>query len=154
MNAPDIHKAVQMLNDLIQINNDRIAGYEKALEGLSPTDGIELKPFFSQMINNSLDYNESLKRIIGRLDGAPAVGTSGAGKVYRAWMDFKTMVTGGDKAVLLESCETGEQAALRGYDDALADLELDQTTREIVAAQRADIEQALEDLTVLQQGLP
>ena len=42
----------ETLNDLIQINNDRVAGYEKAIEELQPEDS-DLKALFVKMIGES-----------------------------------------------------------------------------------------------------
>ena len=42
----------EVLNDLIQINNDRIEGYEKALKELKDEDA-DLKDLFISMIDES-----------------------------------------------------------------------------------------------------
>ncbi|MCH5599411.1 ferritin-like domain-containing protein [Niabella ginsengisoli] len=153
MDTLNINKQVEILNDLVQINNDRIAGYEKALEGLNDEEGEDLKPLFQRMINNSVDYNEGLEKLIGLFNGEPALGTSGAGKLYRAWMDFKALVTGGDRKAILESCETGEETALRAYDEALAEEELNEESKKLILSQRADILQAHQEVQALKQVL-
>jgi len=40
--------AIEVLNDLIKINNDRIAGYEKAAENVEKSD-VMLKTLFYQI---------------------------------------------------------------------------------------------------------
>ncbi|RYF22676.1 MAG: DUF2383 domain-containing protein, partial [Flavobacteriales bacterium] len=42
----------EILNDLIEINNDRIAGYEKAIEELKAEDA-DLKTLFVKMVGES-----------------------------------------------------------------------------------------------------
>ncbi len=147
------NKQVEILNDLIQINNDRIAGYEKAIDGLDDEDNEDLKRLFRHLINNSLDYNETLERQIGLLDGEPAIGTSGAGKLYRAWMDFKALVTGGDRAAILESCITGEETAIRAYKEAIADEQLTPALQELLNQQLAELEQSYREITALRKVL-
>ena len=147
------NKQVEILNDLIQINNDRIAGYEKAIDGLDDEDNEDLKRLFRHLINNSLDYNETLERQIGLLDGEPAIGTSGAGKLYRAWMDFKALVTGGDRAAILGSCITGEETAIRAYKEAIADEQLIPVLQELLNQQLADLEQSYQEINALKEAL-
>ena len=153
MDTLNTNKQVQVLNDLVQINNDRIAGYQRAMDDVNDEEGEDLKPLFQRLMNNSLDYNEELEKLIGLFNGEPALGTSGAGKVYRAWMDFKALVTGGDRKAILESCETGEQTALRAYDEALAEEDIHEEPKRLIPAQRADILQAYEEIKALKEAL-
>ena len=76
MDTLNIKKQVEILNDLVQVNNDRIEGYKKALEELNEQENQDLKPFFNTMINNSTDYNEELEKLIELYDGATVEGTS------------------------------------------------------------------------------
>ena len=46
---------VGVLNDLIQINNDRINGYEKAAEEIRDRD-IDLQALFGKLANDSRKY--------------------------------------------------------------------------------------------------
>lgn len=136
MKEQDVQKQIETLNDLIQINNDRIAGYENAIAELNSDEAADLKSLFKDMIYESRDYNEQLEKMVGLLDGTPAEGTSGAGKIYRAWMDVKALFTGGDKKTVLSNCETGEDAAQRAYNDALAEDDLAAEVRQIIVTQK------------------
>lgn len=147
------NKQVEILNDLIQINNDRIAGYEKAIDGLEDEGNEDLKRLFCRLINNSLDYNETLERQIGLLNGEPALGTSGAGKLYRAWMDFKALVTGGDRAAVLGSCITGEETAIRAYKEAMADEQLAPDLQDLLNVQLAELQQSYQEINALKEAL-
>lgn len=153
MEAVDSNKQVEILNDLIQINNDRIAGYEKAIDGLDDEGNEDLKRLFRHLINNSLDYNETLERQIGLLDGEPALGTSGVGKLYRAWMDFKALVTGGDRAAILGSCITGEETAIRAYQEAIADEELAAGLQQLLNEQLAELQHSYQEINALKEVL-
>jgi hypothetical protein len=45
-------ETIEILNDLVEINNDRIAGYERALEETKSGDA-DLKALFTSMIDES-----------------------------------------------------------------------------------------------------
>jgi uncharacterized protein (TIGR02284 family) len=138
-------KQVAVLNDLIQVNNDRRAGYDKAISELNDKDAGELEPFLRRIVNDSIDYNTELEKLVSLYEGKTAEGTSGAGKVYRAWMELKALLTGSDSVTILESCETVEATAIRAYNEVLEE-ELGSDIRRLVKAQKSGIVQAFEDI--------
>ena len=130
---------IEVLNDLIQINNDRLTGYEKASKALSAAD-VDLKAIFTQMSAQSRKYTTELSAEVGRLGGQPSTSTTASGKIYRAWMDVKAVFTGKDRHAVLESCEYGEDAAQKAYDHALkTDAMLDTNTRQMIANQKSEL---------------
>lgn len=130
---------VEVLNDLVQINNDRIKGYEKAVEETKDID-VDLKAIFIKMAEESLKYKTELVTEVNRLGGEPATGTTGLGKIYRVWMDVKATFSGKDRQSVLEACEFGEDAAQKAYRDALAsDAEIDADTRQLITSQQASL---------------
>ena len=112
----DKDKSINILNTLIEINNDRIAGYETAL---SETEEEDLQVLFSQFGQTSKKFKLELSAEVGQLDGIPATGTKTTGKVFRAWMGFKTILTGHHSRPILNSCELGEDEVVEAYDNAL-----------------------------------
>jgi uncharacterized protein (TIGR02284 family) len=124
--------AVDVLNSLIVINNDRIAGYETAIE---ETEDADLKARFSQYIQTSQACKSELVAEVGKIGGKPEDGTRIDGKIYRSWMDFKSMVTGNDRKAILNSCEKGEDVALNTYQKALKDKDLPPTLNALVTNQ-------------------
>lgn len=128
---------IEVLNDLIQINNDRVVGYEKASNELSAAD-VDLKALFSQYIAESRKYTTELSAEVGRLGGEPSTSTTGSGKIYRAWMDVKAVFTGKDRHAVLENCEFGEDAAQKAYDTALkSDAVMDTEIRQLITNQKS-----------------
>jgi uncharacterized protein (TIGR02284 family) len=111
---------VDVLNDLIRINRDRIAGYEKAVENLEEGDAI-LRTLFNQLAEESLRLKEELSAQVVVLGGEPAEDTTMSGKIYRAWMEVKDTFTSDDAKSALEACEYGEDAAQKAYAEALED---------------------------------
>lgn len=116
-----IQHQISALNDLIKINNDRIAGYQKALESIDET-GLNL--LFNEYIDQSKNYVSELREYIHVLGGHPADGTTLSGKFYHAWMDVKATFMNKDKHSILADCEHGEDIAKKAYRKALDDKEL------------------------------
>ena len=116
-----IQHQISALNDLIKINNDRIAGYQKAVEG---TEDLSLKTVFEGYADQSKGYVNQLNDYIHVLGGSPADGTTLAGKFYHAWMDVKSAFVKKDSLSILSDCEYGEDVAKGSYRKALDDKEL------------------------------
>lgn len=132
-------KVLGILNDLIRINNDRIVGYEKAIDELKDEDA-DLKTLFHRYITESRQYSQELTSEVSRLGGNPADGTTNSGKVYRVWMDLKATVAGHNRKTVLDNCEFGEDAAQKAYDTALnADTELEASLRDLIVRQKATL---------------
>ncbi|MBB5395495.1 MULTISPECIES: PA2169 family four-helix-bundle protein [unclassified Mucilaginibacter] len=116
-----IQHQISALNDLIKINNDRITGYQKAVEGTQDT---ALKTVFEGYIDQSKGYVNELNDYIHLLGGSPTDGTTLSGKFYHAWMDVKSAFTKKDNVSVLSDCEYGEDVAKSAYRKALDDKEL------------------------------
>ncbi|MGX5818034.1 ferritin-like domain-containing protein [Chitinophaga lutea] len=131
------HRAADVLEDLVKINNDRIEGYKKAS---SQTDDGDLKLLFDKMLAESRQFNTQLNKYLRSLGEERERDSTFSGKIYRAWMDVKATFGGDSRHAILASCEYGEDAAQRAYRDALAqDLPADLETliREQQAALKA-----------------
>jgi uncharacterized protein (TIGR02284 family) len=99
---------------------------------------VDLQAMFNRMADESRQYATELTAEVGRLGGDPAPGTTASGKIYRAWMDVKATFTGKDRKAILASCEYGEDAAQRAYEDALAsDADLPANIRQVITNQKA-----------------
>ena len=111
-------KVIDVLNDLIRINNDRIDGYQKAAEEIKDAADSEIKGVFFTMAEQSRNNASALRNAVTDLAGQPARDTTASGKIYRVWMDVKATFSGDDTTAALKSCEFGEDAALKAYKDA------------------------------------
>ncbi len=112
----EINKATSALNTLIEINNDRVAGYKTATDETKDTD---LRMLFGELTQTSQENLSELRAEVKRLGGEPEEGTMLSGKIYRMWMDAKAALTGGDRGSILSSCEYGEDVALEAYDKVM-----------------------------------
>jgi uncharacterized protein (TIGR02284 family) len=111
-------ETIEVLNDLIRINNDRVEGYEKAVRETDEGD-VDLRNIFNGMAQESRSYSRELTEQVRRLGGEPASGTTASGKIYRTWMDIKSGLSRSERKSVLEECEFGEDAAQKAYEKAL-----------------------------------
>ena len=126
---------IEILNDLIQINNDRIKGYERGIKELKDEDD-DLKILFEDMIDQSRQARLELGEEVQVLGKDMDTGTTASGKIYRAWMDIKAVFTGHDRKTVLANCEFGEDAAQKAYDAALSSDFLPAYLRDMIQDQK------------------
>jgi uncharacterized protein (TIGR02284 family) len=138
----------ETLNDLLQINNDRIVGYEKAIKELEPKDS-DLKALFVRMIGESHKLKLALATEVQALGKDADTGTTNSGKLYRAWMDVKAVFTGHDRKTILDNCENGEDAAQRAYKEALAEDNLSANLRTLLTEQKAQLKLSHDEIKAL-----
>lgn len=142
------------LNDLVLINNDRVAGYEKALEELRSRDDAgtadsDLLALFQEYIEQSRKFSTELAMHVATAGGDVAEGTMTSGKIYRAWMDIKALFSGKDRHAILASCEGGEDAAQRAYKSALGEEDVSMDVKSVISNQQAELKQAHDKVKAL-----
>lgn len=109
-------KTLEVLNNLLEINNDRLEGYDTASK---ETDETDLKGLFRTLAKTSLRCRQELVDEINSLGGEPVEGTKMSGKFFRAWMDVKAALSGHDRKTIISSCEFGEDKATETYKNVL-----------------------------------
>jgi uncharacterized protein (TIGR02284 family) len=133
-------KIVDALNKLVEINNDRVEGYEKAID---ETEDTMLKSLFTRFAAQSRSNRSELEGLVRSHGEDPVEGTTTSGKFYRAWMDIKSALTGKDRKAIIASCEYGEDVAKDTYREVLKDVEeLPAAERSIVERQYSEIMEA------------
>ena len=147
-----LEKQAETLNDLVLINNDRIEGYQKAIDELKDEDA-DLKPLFQKRVDESRKFHTELVVEVTKLGEEIEKGTKTSGKIYRVWMDLKALFTGSDRKVILDNCENGEDAALRAYSEALECENLTSAQREIIIRQKGDIKVSHDEIKVMRDLL-
>lgn len=139
--------ATDIINDLIEINNDRVAGFEKAIADIKD-ENIDLKELFQGYAAQSRRYGQELAALVGN----PAdieTGNSVSGTLHRAWIDVKSLFGGSDRESILSEAERGEDAIKKAYQDALADSELPANAVETVTNQASEINAAHDQIKAL-----
>lgn len=109
-------KSIAVLNKLVEINNDRLQGYNVAID---ESEDAELQILFADFKEISDHCIAELSEQIAGLGGLSTDSSSSSGKLYRIWMDIKAAVTNNDRNAILSSCEYGEDVALETYNDVL-----------------------------------
>ncbi len=140
---------VDDLNDLVKINNDRIQGYEKAIEDTKDADLDEL---FRHSIIQSQKFRSQLADHIVRIDGtavSDATTSDLSSKIHRAWIDIKAAVTGKDRSTVLSSVEYGENAAVEAYQDAIEKDHIPAYIKEDLQAQLSELKATADKMSAL-----
>lgn len=139
--------ATGVLNDLIEINNDRIAGFEKAIADIKD-ENIDLKEIFQGYAAQSRKNGQELAALIGDA-GEVETGNSVGGTLHRAWIDVKSVFGGNDRASILSEAERGEDAIKKAYQDALTGGELPAEAISTVSNQAQEINAAHDQIKAL-----
>ena len=126
----------EVLRDLIRINNDRVTGYTKAAMQAKDQD---LQSLFSQLAQQSRQFANGLRSLLGGNDQDVTDETTTTGKIYRAWMDVKATFAGDNRKSLLASCEFGEDAAQKAYRSALKEDDLSPDIRVTIERQKEEL---------------
>lgn len=146
-----ISNTAGVLNDLIQINNDRIEGYQKALEELKGTD-TDLYNLFTSFITQSTDLKLALESEVAALGEDVERGTTTSGKIYRAWMDVKSLFTGKDRQAVLNACEFGEDAAQKAYKEAEGSEDILENAQKLISAQKLELKISHDKVKILRDS--
>ena len=145
-------KSVEILNDLIEINNDRIAGFEHASKGLESND-LDLKAIFDDMQAESAENVQELSASVNAAGSEVESGTSASGTIHRTWLDVKATFSGHDRKSILDECERGEDVIKKAYKSALdADSGLSSEYYELVASQQQGINAAHDKIKALRDS--
>lgn len=144
----NVQKTIEVLNDLIQINNDRIAGYEKAIRETKPEDE-DLKILYATMIAESHRNKIALATEVQALGAEIEQGTTSSGKIYRAWMELKAIFTGNNRMTILANCEAVEHSTQQAYHAALEQEALPSYIRELLLHQEDGLRSNHEEIRAL-----
>ncbi|MVM39255.1 PA2169 family four-helix-bundle protein [Spirosoma sp. HMF3257] len=143
---------VDDLNELVKINNDRIQGYEKAIED---NEDAQLDDLFRHYVIQSQNFRSQLADHIVRIDGtgvSDATSTDVTSKIHRAWIDIKSALTGKDRDAVLSSVEFGENAAIEAYQDAIDKDHIPAYIKEDLVKQLSELQVAHDKITSLEKA--
>lgn len=143
---------VEDLNDLVKINNDRIQGYEKAIED---NKDAQLDDLFRHYVVQSQKFRSQLAEHIVRIDGkavTDATTTDISSKIHRAWIDIKSAVTGKDRNTVLSSVEFGENMAVEAYKSAIEKDHIPAYIKEDLTMQLGELNEAYQKMKALHQS--
>jgi uncharacterized protein (TIGR02284 family) len=102
------------LNNLIEICKDGAMGFRLAAEKVQPV----YASLFNQIAADRDAFAAELQDEVRILGGEPKNSGDATGALHRGWINIKSAVTSGDKAII-DECERGEDAAVEAYRKAL-----------------------------------
>ena len=144
-------KTTTILNELVEINNDRIAGFEKAVADIND-ENIDLKAVFLEYSSQSRKFSQELVALVAGLGEEPETGNSVAGTLHRAWIDVKALFGGSDRESILNEAERGEDAIKAAYRMGLEKGELSGEALDTVSRQAQDIKAAHDTIKALRDA--
>lgn len=126
---------VEMLTDLIDINNDRIAGYSKATEMLDGDQDADLLVIFDDYRQQSQQFKSQLIPMVAREADDPD-GVPSTGKMSRNWIGIPDTHQYNRRETILISCAKGEEECEKVFRLALENMEsMDQQTVDMIESQ-------------------
>ena len=134
------------LNELIEINYNRIENYRKAEQNM---DGGDLKNLFHGMLNESEHFAEALAEHVVKFGGQPATSSTLIGKAHQIWVDFKASIVSNNRETILNSCESGDKATLETYETVLASDKV-QASPDLSQLLKSQISSITESLKIIQ----
>jgi len=140
-----------VLNELTEINNDRVAGFEKAIADIND-ENIDLKEIFQKYSAQSRTFSQELTAAVAAQGEEIETGNSVAGTLHRAWIDVKALFGGSDRVSILNEAERGEDAIKAAYKTALEKGELSGSSLELVSRQAEDIKAAHDAIKALRDA--
>lgn len=144
-------KTTTILNELVEINNDRIAGFEKVTADIND-ENIDLKAVFLEYSAQSRKFSQELVALVAGLGEEVETGNSVAGTLHRAWIDVKALFGGSDRESILNEAERGEDAIKAAYQLALEKGELGGEALSTVSRQAEDIKAAHDTIKALRDA--
>ena len=141
---------IETLNDLVQINNDRIRGFERALKNLTDDDA-GIRYFCINCIAESHRFKMELGTEIEALSKHKDIDntTTVLGTLHRNWLQLKAKFTAYNTKNVLEECEFGEDAILKAYKTALEQEYLPAYIRDMLVNQQAILQESHDEIKSL-----
>lgn len=142
---------ISVLNDLIQINTDRITGYQKAIDELKG-ERADLSAIYGRMAAQSRDLKMELEAAVGEYDGDTKSDRTIAGAIYQTWMDVRTAFSADKQLSTLDLCEFGEDAAQNAYKKALDSDGVTSDVRQLISRQKDELLRSHDEIKALRDA--
>lgn len=112
---------IEIIQELIQLHQDRVALYHQALGSTRHPDRLDLKMILGEIIHETIEYKQELKDSLVWLDGrSNGQEEEHKGPVYRVWEAEKVPIRGDSSKSILETCEQESEAVQKAYQTALS----------------------------------
>ena len=115
--ATDNKDVTSVLNDLIETCKDGEQGFRTAADKAKDSS---LKSLFSKYASQRAGYVQELQSAVRELGEEPATSGHVAATLHRGWINLKEALSKDEDKALIFECESGEDAAMKNYKDALS----------------------------------
>jgi uncharacterized protein (TIGR02284 family) len=133
--ATDIDEIRSTLNGLIETLKDGEEGFRTSAEKLRDRETAEEFRSFAQQRSRMAS---DLQAHVSRIGGEPATSGSFTGALHRGWTDLVAALSGNNDHAILEEAESGEDAAVKNYRDAVTK-DLPSDIRAVVETQYGEV---------------
>jgi uncharacterized protein (TIGR02284 family) len=111
-------KSIVVLNNLLEINNERIEIYKTAKK---VTEENDLKDLFSEFQKTSAIFKSELVEELQKMGVVPVDVARNNSLLVRLWINFKSKLFGQEREDILNTLEYNEFVAIKSYKDTLSD---------------------------------
>ena len=143
-------KIVDGLNDLLAKNYDSERGYKNAA---TKSKNRALTSFYKSKASQRYAFGHQIKEHINQLGGAPEKGTSVAGDIHNAWINFSTALSFDKEDTILDAIEDGEEACISDYNKFLEMDEIPTNIRSTISLQKNQVRNALSKVESYEEQL-
>lgn len=143
-------KTISVLNDLLKITNDRIAGFAKVADKVWESYS-DLRPAYDDMVAEGWDMKQDLIDLITSKGGNPDDTTSVSGSFHRAWIDVKNTFANDKDESTLENVIFGEKAAIDAYQNAIDSGDLCAESTVLVTSQLLQLKASYAKFNILEK---
>lgn len=142
---------LKALNELIEINYNRIENYKKAEQNM---DGGDLKNLFHGMLNESEHFATLLTEHVVKFGGEPAKSSTLIGKAHQIWVDFKASIIANNRELILNASEFGDKDTLEAYEAVLVldKVQASPDLTQLLMSQMSSIAESLKIIQSLKQS--
>jgi uncharacterized protein (TIGR02284 family) len=141
-------KVISILNGLIQTCRDGQEGFRLAAEKIENSEFRRLFNIFSQQ---RAQFAKELQAEVHRLGGEAEENGTLTGWFHRGLISLEAAVTEGDQGWILGNCQSGDEAAVNKYQEALA-ADLPVEVEYVVKRQLMDVQDAYLRLCILKRA--
>ena len=110
-------KSIVVLNNLLEINNERIEIYKTAKK---VTEENDLKDLFSEFQKTSAIFKSELVEELQKMGVVPVDVARNNSLLVRLWINFKSKLFGQEREDILNTLEYNEFVAIKSYKDTLS----------------------------------
>jgi len=127
-----------VLNSLVETAKDGENGFRHATEHAKDSS---LKSIFTRYASQRASYASELQALVASLGDKPAESGHVGGALHHGWMSIKDAISTGEDKALIDEAESGEDAAVKAYKEALSKT-LPANVASVVQKQYAGVQEA------------